>query len=1112
MLEARSLVKYYNHTAVVRGVSFTIRPGEILGYLGSNGAGKSTTVKILTGLLQPSEGQIFYNGHSVHEDFTSYQRRIGYVPEEAHLYPTLSGWEYLQLVGRLRGTPARILEPKIDEFLRAFSLWDDRHEPLSAYSKGMRQKILLSAALLHNPDILILDEPFSGLDVTAALMVRSLLAKLAGQGKIILFSSHVLEVVEKVCTNVLILRQGEVVAYDSIDRLRSLMSQPSLEGVFAQLAETQDSESRAGRIIDVMTGEPDPPPPAAIEKAPAKPLAGLGRDLRFGLRTLRASPVFTLVALLSLSLGIAIATCAFSEMNGMALRAVPMVDHPGELVALQSPVSFPAFQRYSQQTGIFSASMAYAAPVPFAINLNGNTERVWGQLASASYFSTLGARPLLGSFFPAADDILPRAPAVVVSYRFWRERLAADPAVAGRALRVNGKPCTILGVAPDGFLGASPFLFPADLWMHVSAGGGVAPELAGNALESRAARMFFMVGRLRAGIAAAGAESQLDGVARRFDDEQTDRNPVRAGRRILFVAGGKLFPLRKQDLPFFTTFLTAMAVLIMLIACANVATMALARAAGRRREIAVRLALGASRWRLIRQLLTESIAVALPAGLIGFAVSRWLMSLSSQIRMPYPMPVAFDFRPDIGVFALTLLLSLFTGVAFGLVPALQATRPDLAPSLKEGAGVFLAGHRRFNVRNVLMVTQVSVSLTLLVVLGLLSIGIQSTLGIQAGFDSRNLYAISVDPVRDGYSGARAHDVMEKLLDRVKRSPSIAAAALTETVPVSMPGAGVAVSTPGATERRIVQAVKHTVGRDYFAATGIAILSGRAFRREDETGDAKSVIITEALSRELFGGAQSVGRILEIGNSELAAAKILPGSFDHRPTVAGNGAETVEVAGVAANVSEGLTVGKPRPAIYFPMGPSSYARPPLQGITLLARASPGANALAAVRREITNIDPQLTPFNARSMKEQIEQFMSPLRAAAWTYGIIGIFGVVLSAVGLAGVTAQSVAQRKREIGIRMALGAENRDVLSLVMREGLALVGAGTVAGMAGAWIASRLLAAMNASVGTVSSTSTSDPRVLYGAPLLLALVAAFACYLPARKSVSVDPATVLRQN
>ena len=235
MLEARLLSKHYGSVRAVREVSFTIKPGEILGYLGANGAGKSTTIKMLTGLIEPSEGQILYNGRSIYEDLTAFQRRIGYVPEEAYLYPHLSGREYLQLVGRLRGMPHKTLEPKMDKLLRLFSLWDERFTSLSSYSKGMRQKILLSAALLHNPEVLILDEPFSGLDVNSALMLRRLLAGLAQRKKTILYSSHVLEVVEKVCSKVLILQRGEVVAYNSIEQLRELVRQPSLEGVFAQL-------------------------------------------------------------------------------------------------------------------------------------------------------------------------------------------------------------------------------------------------------------------------------------------------------------------------------------------------------------------------------------------------------------------------------------------------------------------------------------------------------------------------------------------------------------------------------------------------------------------------------------------------------------------------------------------------------------------------------------------------------------------------------------------------------------------------------------------------------------------------------------------------------------
>jgi ABC-2 type transport system ATP-binding protein len=252
MLEVRQLTKRYSGIAVVDHVSFTIRPGEILGYLGPNGAGKSTTVKMLIGLIQPNAGHILFHGRDIHQNLKNFQHRIGYVPEEAHLYPHLSGREHLQLTGRLRGLGYAALESKADELLRLFGLWDDRHAPLASYSKGMRQKILLSAALLHDPEVLILDEPFSGLDVNAALVLRSLIKALAGRQKIVLYSSHVLEVVEKVCDTVLILRKGQVVAHDSVANLRRLMAESSLEGVFAHLTEAEDTDALAQRILDVV--------------------------------------------------------------------------------------------------------------------------------------------------------------------------------------------------------------------------------------------------------------------------------------------------------------------------------------------------------------------------------------------------------------------------------------------------------------------------------------------------------------------------------------------------------------------------------------------------------------------------------------------------------------------------------------------------------------------------------------------------------------------------------------------------------------------------------------------------------------------------------------------
>ena len=575
-------------------------------------------------------------------------------------------------------------------------------------------------------------------------------------------------------------------------------------------------------------------------KSLAAGLAELKRDLRHGFRVLAASPGFTAVALLSLGLGIAIATCAYSEINGMILRDLPAVSHPEELTALQTPTSYPDYKRFRDLHDIFSSTMAYMAPVPFGVSFQGHTERTWGHLVTASYFSTLGTHLAFGKFVDGTDVL-------VISYRFWTNRLGSDPSTIGRTLRINGQPLTVVGVGPKDFLGASPALFVADLWIPISAGERIAPELAGNALERRELTMFQMVGRLKPGITIDRAEAELDTVARqiaRGNQFQADQNLD--GRQITLLDGGKILPIRKQDLPFFKEFLMVLAGLVMLIACSNVANMMLARAAGRRREIAVRLALGAGRVRIIRQLLTENMLVAFAAGVLGFTFSLWLMRWVSKMRMPYPIPISFDMTPDIRALAFTLAVTVLTGLAFGLAPALEATRTDLVPALKEGANVQLRGRRRLSLRNLLVLGQMAASLTLLLLTGYMGLGIQSSLGVQEGFNAKNLYLISLDPVRDGYSSAQAKAFFEKLTDRVKRVPGLTAAALTDTVPVAMDGnAGVTFSEAG----QSAEARRHIVGKDYFATAGIPILAGREFRKEDEAENSTAVIVSEELVRK-----------------------------------------------------------------------------------------------------------------------------------------------------------------------------------------------------------------------------------------------------------------------
>jgi macrolide transport system ATP-binding/permease protein len=828
--------------------------------------------------------------------------------------------------------------------------------------------------------------------------------------------------------------------------------------------------------------------------------ADLRQDIRHGLRVLAGSPGFTAVALISLTLGIAIATSAYSEMNGMILRDLPAVPNPDQLVALQLQASYPSYKRYRELTGVFSSTLAYLAPVPFGVSSHGHAERIWGHLVTPSYFSTLGVRPALGRFFAAQEP----SPAVVVSYRFWQNHLASDPAVIGRTLRINGHPSVVIGVGPRDFLGASPVLYVADLWMPLSTDPGMAPELAGNALERRDLTMFQIVGRLKPGITIARAEAELKVVADQLaqaDEFQVDKKEQ--ARRVTLLSGGKMLPIRKQDLPFFKEFLMVMAGLVVLIACSNVANMMLAKAAGRRCEIAVRLALGAGRARLIRQLLTESMLVAAGAGVLGFIVSVWLMRWASQMRMPLPIPVSFDMSPDVGVLMFTLALTVFTGLVFGLAPALAATRTDLAPALKQSGNIQFPRHRRWSLRNGLVLCQMAASLMLLLITGYMGLGIQSSLGLQQGFNPRNLYLIAVDPVRDGYSPAQATAFFEKLLDRVKKLPAVTAASLADTVPVAMAGnAGVTFSIAG---DRSGNALRHIVGEGYFQTAGIPILLGREFRKED----ASAVIVSEELVRRFWNGGDALGQKIDVGNDKVSPSLgALPGTFDLRPELLGEGHRTYQVVGVAKDLAEDFVAQKKHPVIYFPLRPADFARPSLRGVTLMVRTVPGVDAIGAVGREISSMDPSLTPFNARSMLQQIDEFMSPLRAASWSYGLIGVFGLILASVGLAGVTAYAVSQRGREIGIRVALGAQRSDVLALVIKEGVVLVIIGTVVGLAAAWAGIRLLSGL---FFTVASVQSSDPLLLVGAPLLLATLALLACYLPARKSMRIDPAVALRQ-
>jgi putative ABC transport system permease protein len=386
-------------------------------------------------------------------------------------------------------------------------------------------------------------------------------------------------------------------------------------------------------------------------------------------------------------------------------------------------------------------------------------------------------------------------------------------------------------------------------------------------------------------------------------------------------------------------------------------------------------------------------------------------------------------------------------------------------------------------------------------------------GAAVGFDSRNLYLLSLDPLRDGYSGAQTAAFYQKLLDRVKQLRAIAAVSLADTTPMQMigkPGVTFAVDSVKG-ERVLHNARLYTVGKDYLDTLGLPILQGRGFRSGDEAADSIAAIVNERVVRDCWSGANPLGRRLEIGGAEAPTFQVTAQKTGGRPRLTGK-TRVVEIVGVTRNVRDGVDMASKElpPMIYLPLRPDDYTHPSLYGITLVARATPGVDAMGAVRGEISAMDSNLTPYRARTMTEQIEEMLFTVRAALWTYGSIGVFGLILVSVGLAGVTAYSVTQRRREIGIRMALGARRGDVLALVMREGALLIAVGTVFGLAGARAGTHVLAGFMETIARTAGTSTSDPMLLVGAPLLLAVLALVACYLPARKSMRVDPVVALR--
>jgi predicted permease len=838
-------------------------------------------------------------------------------------------------------------------------------------------------------------------------------------------------------------------------------------------------------------------------RVPVEYLNEFRQDAVYAVRTLIKSPGLAAVGIISLGLGIGVSTSAFSEINALMFREIPAVQDPQALVTVESPASYPYFEQYRDQHGLFTGATAFIETVPFAVSLEGavnaKTERVFGHLVSPEYFSVLGVAATRGRMFTPETDKAGGPPVVVISDRFWRTRLDSDPRVVGRTLKINGKTATIVGVGPKDFLGARPML-AADLFMPVTMPASVAPELGNDALHQRETKAFTVLMRLAPGVSKDTAEVALDTMTRHLDEESFEADKIqknRTDRRIRLLPGGYIIPMRREDLPAVLGFSGVLMGLVLLIACTNLANMLLARAAARRKEFAIRLAVGAGRFRLIRQLLAESVMLALGGGLAGLVLAFWLTNAVSNMKMPVDLPFQFDVRPDWHVLVFTLLLSGIVGLAFGLAPALAATRADVAPSLKEGAGPELRSYRRFGLRNILVVWQVAGSLMLLMVTGFLVLGFTKSTSINLGIDIDRIYLVSIDPLRDGYSQEQAAALLDKLPERVRRAGGVGGVALSDTPPFTNAIADKAQFASTSTadfDVLLRSATRQSIGTEYFRTLGIPVLMGREFNDHDlhldpQKGGATPIVINQTAAHELFKQENPLGR---------------------RVTEAGR---SCEVVGVTRDTQASLFSNRVTPGFYFPLGfqGQGQSQPLSGGVSLVVSGSAGGDVVGSVRREIAAIDPNLTLFRVRTLREQVQESLAYLRIGLYVYGGLGIFGLILASVGLAGVTAYSVARRRKEIGIRMALGASQPQVMRLVLREGFWLIVVGTVFGMLGAAAISRVLSSMLNQLATALQTSTGNLTLIAGAPLLLGALAMIACYIPARSSAKIDPLKALRQ-
>ncbi|HKP11036.1 MAG TPA: ABC transporter permease, partial [Blastocatellia bacterium] len=767
-------------------------------------------------------------------------------------------------------------------------------------------------------------------------------------------------------------------------------------------------------------------------------------------------------------------------MNAVMLRSLP-VEKPDELVMVLTGraegtnfnFSYPLYTDFRDQNNVFSGLMAHSA-ISVSLSDGQQTERIKGEIVSGNYFDVLGVSAAQGRTFTADDDRARLAsPVAVISHGCWQRRFGADPAVIGQDVLINGHPFKIIGIMPEGFSGTE-MIYTPEIWVPMMMQEWAEPGHPW--LDKRDTHNIFATGRLKAGVTPRQAEASLNVLATQLGKEYPDSDE---GVTIRLMPPGFILPTIRGAFVSFTAILMATVALVLLIACTNLAGLLLARASGRRREIAIRLAMGASRGRLIRQLLTESALLALMGGALGLVLAVWIIQLVVAFKPPLDVPVNIGLYVDWRVLAFSLLVSLITGIVFGLAPAMQATNPDLVPALKEAT--LQTGARRSRLRSGLVVAQIALSLVLLIAAGLVLRSLSHLQTMNPGFEVSNGLKMSFDIGLQGYDKGRGQQFYRQLIERVESVPGVRSATLTDLFPLSVDYSSNAIFIEGQAPVRgaeVPSAMVASVAPKYCETMGIPILTGRDFSDADTPQTTRVAVVNEAFAHRFFPDARSLDEVI----GKRFSFESLQGPF-------------IQIAGVTRDGKYWSLGEAAQPFVYSPLAQFYNS-----SATLVVRTDGDPQALInTIRGKISELDAALPVYDVKTFAEHLSFSLFPVRIVATLLASFGGLALLLAGVGIYGVTAYAVSQRTREIGIRMALGAGRGDILRLMLGQGLKLASIGLGLGLAAALALTRLMAAV------LYGVSATDAITFTSISLLLAGVALLACFVPARRATKVDP-------